>query len=131
MSFEELKQTAIRMMDMSYCPYSHFRVGAALQCSDGTVFTGCNIENAAYGPTICAERTAAVKAISEGHRDFQRIVIAGMSEDFCFPCGLCRQFLYEFAPDLEVTCLNGKGASITISLRELLPHGFDRGFLQE
>ena len=129
MTEKELCQKATEMLDRAYVPYSHFRVGAVLECSDGTVFTGCNIENAAYGPTICAERTAAVKAISEGHRDFRRIVIAGKSEDYCFPCGLCRQFLYEFAPDLEVVCLNGKGESITITLRELLPHGFDRSFL--
>ena len=129
MTLDEMKDTAVAMLERSYCPYSHFQVGAVLECSDGTIFTGCNVENAAYGPTICAERTAAVKAISEGHKDFRRIVIAGKSEDYCFPCGLCRQFLYEFAPDLEVVCLNGKGESITITLRELLPHGFDRSFL--
>ena len=71
----------------AYVPYSHFAVGAALECRDGTVFTGCNIENAALGSTICAERTAAVKAISEGHSKFCRIVIAGNSKDFCYPCG--------------------------------------------
>ena len=129
MTLEEMKTAAVAMLDRSYCPYSHFPVGAVLECSDGTVFTGCNIENAAYGPTVCAERTAAAKAISEGHRDFRRIVIAGKSEDYCFPCGVCRQFLYEFASELEVICLNGKGESITIPLRELLPHGFDRSFL--
>ena len=76
---------AVVMLDRAYCPYSHFPVGAALECSDGTVFTGCNIENAAYGATICAERTAIAKAVSEGHRDFVRIVIAGRSEGSASP----------------------------------------------
>ena len=129
MTLEEMKTAAVAMLERSYCPYSHFAVGAVLECSDGSVFTGCNIENAGYSPTICAERTAAVKAISEGHTDFRRIVIAGRSEDYCFPCGVCRQFLYEFAPDLEVVCLNGRGDAMTVSLRELLPHGFDKSFL--
>ena len=109
MTEQELCQAAIAMLDRSYSPYSHFPVGAALECSDGTVFTGCNIENAAYGLTICAERTAIFKAISEGHRDFKRIVIAGKSEDYCVPCGSCRQVMQEFAPQMEVICLNGKG----------------------
>ena len=129
MTEQELCQKAIEMLDRAYVPYSHFPVGAALECSDGTVFTGCNVENAAYGPTICAERTAIVKAVSEGHRDFVRIAIAGKSEDFCVPCGTCRQVMKEFAPDLEVICLNGKGESKKFALRKLLPSGFDSTFL--
>ena len=113
----------------AYVPYSHFAVGAALECRDGTVFTGCNIENAALGSTICAERTAIFKAISEGHRDLKRIVIAGKSEDYCVPCGSCRQVLQEFAPDLEVICLNGKGEAKHFALKELLPYGFDETWL--
>lgn len=81
MTREELKAAAVAMLDRAYIPYSHFPVGAALECSDGTVFTGCNIENASFGPTICAERTAVAKAVSEGHRDFVRIVIAGRSRE--------------------------------------------------
>ena len=104
-------------------------MGAALECADGTVFTGCNIENAAYGCTICAERTAAVKAISEGHSKFRRIVIAGNSKDFCYPCGACRQFLYEFSPDMEVICLNRSREAKRMTLRELMPCGFDSTFL--
>ena len=77
MTREELKAAAVTMLDRAYCPYSHFAVGAALECADGTVFTGCNIENAAFSPTICAERTAVAKAVSEGHTDFVRIAIAG------------------------------------------------------
>ena len=113
----------------AYVPYSHFAVGAALECRDGTVFTGCNIENAAYGLTICAERTAIFKAISEGHRDFKRIVIAGKSEDYCVPCGSCRQVMQEFAPQMEVICLNGKGEAKHFALKELLPYGFDETWL--
>ena len=129
MTEKELCQKATEMLDMAYVPYSHFPVGAALECSDGTVFTGCNVENAAYGPTICAERTAIVKAVSEGHRDFVRIAIVGTSEDFCVPCGTCRQVMMEFAPGLEVICLNSKGESKKFALKELLPYGFDSTFL--
>ena len=113
----------------AYVPYSHFAVGAALECRDGTVFTGCNIENAAYSPTICAERTAVAKAVSEGHRDFVRIVIAGRSKDFCVPCGVCRQVLREFAPELEIICLNGAGEERVFTLPELLPHSFGPEYL--
>ena len=129
MSLDELKAAAVAMLDRAYCPYSRFPVGAALECSDGTVFTGCNIENAAYGLTICAERTAIFKAISEGHRDLKRIVIAGKSEDYCVPCGSCRQVMQEFAPQMEVICLNGKGEAKHFALKELLPYGFDETWL--
>ena len=129
MTKQELCQKAMEMMGLAYVPYSHFPVGAALECSDGTVFTGCNVENAAYGSTICAERTAIVKAVSEGHRDFVRIAIAGKSKDFCVPCGSCRQVMMEFSPEMEVICLNGAGESKTFALRELLPYGFDHTWL--
>ncbi len=129
MTREELKAAAVAMLDRAYVPYSHFPVGAALECADGTVFTGCNIENAAYSPTICAERCAVAKAVSEEHRDFVRIAIAGTGPDFCVPCGVCRQVLREFAPDLEIICLNGAGESRTFTLSELLPHSFGPEFL--
>lgn len=129
MTEQALCQKAIDMLDMAYVPYSHFPVGAALLCRDGTVFTGCNIENASYTPTICAERTAVSKAVSEGHRDFVRIVIAGRSEDFCVPCGVCRQVLREFAPELEIICLNGAGEERVFTLPELLPHSFGPEYL--
>ena len=129
MSLDKLKAAAVAMLDRAYCPYSHFAVGAALECADGTVFTGCNIENAAYSPGICAERTAVANAVSEGHTDFTRIVIAGRSADFCVPCGVCRQVLREFAPDLEVICLNGKGEEQVFTLPDLLPHSFGPEFL--
>ena len=125
MTEQELVDRAFAMLDRSYAPYSHFPVGAALECADGTVFTGCNVENAAYGSTICAERTAAVKAISEGHRDdFVRIAIVGNSTDYCWPCGSCRQFLFEFAPHLECLIARGDHKYVKLPLRELLAHGF-------
>ena len=129
MTREELKAAAIAMLDRAYCPYSHFAVGAALECADGTVYTGCNIENAAFSPTICAERTAVVKAVSEGHTDFVRIVVAGRGKDYCVPCAVCRQVLREFAPDIEVICLNGAGEEKVFTLPELLPHSFGPEFL--
>ena len=109
----------------SYSPYSRFPVGAALECRDGTVYTGCNVENAALGSTICAERTAAVKAVSEGHTDFSRIAIWGEGRDYCMPCGACRQFLAEFSIDMEVLCAKAGGRYVSYKLRELLPHTFN------
>ena len=126
MTRDELCQAAVAMLDRAYIPYSHFPVGAALECADGTVFTGCNIENAAYGATICAERTAIFKAVSEGHRDFVRIVIAGRSEDYCVPCGSCRQFLSEFNDgELEILCCKADGRYVSYRLKELLPYTFN------
>ena len=130
MTDQELVDRAIKMQEFSYVPYSRFPVGAALLCDDGTVFTGCNIENASFGPTICAERTAVAKAVSEGHRDFVRIVIAGRSRELCVPCGVCRQVLREFAPNIEIICLNGAGEERTFTLEELLPHSFGPEYLQ-
>ena len=129
MTERELCQKAVAMLDMAYVPYSHFPVGAALLCKDGTVFTGCNIENASYGATICAERTAVSKAVSEGARRFIAIAIAG-DEGFPWPCGICRQVLNEFAPDIRVICGNRAGGMQVTTLRELLPHGFGPADLQ-
>lgn len=124
MTKQELIALAVSMQGKAYCPYSHFPVGAALECADGTVFTGCNIENAAYSPGICAERTAVAKAVSEGHRDFVRLAVTGRGRDYCTPCGVCRQVLEEFAPELEILCVNGAGEVLETNLGELLPHGF-------
>ena len=124
MTERELVERALEMRRFSYAPYSHFRVGAALECEDGSVYTGCNVENAAYGSSICAERTALVKAVSEGHRRFVRLAVAGDSADYCWPCGACRQMLREFGADLEVLAANREGAYVAISLEELLPHSF-------
>ena len=125
MTDQALVDLAFSMLERSYVPYSRFPVGAALLCADGRVFTGCNIENAAYGPTICAERTALVKAVSEGRRDdFVRLAVAGRGEDYCWPCGSCRQMLYEFAPELEVLVAKKDHSFVKYRLRELLPQGF-------
>lgn len=124
MTREELKQAAVSMLDRAYCPYSHFPVGAALECEDGAVFTGCNVENAAYPAGICAERNAIFHAVADGHHHFRRIVIAGKSHDFCAPCGMCRQVMREFSKDLEIICLNDTGEEHTFTLNELLPHSF-------
>ena len=130
MTKQELCQKALAMRKMAYAPYSNFRVGAALECEDGTVFTGCNVENAGYSPTNCAERTAGFKAVSEGYLKFKRIAIAATSDQFTPPCGVCRQVLQEFAPDLQVILVNCKGETMELTLTELLPYGFDSGNLK-
>lgn len=119
---DELIQAAREAMAFSYSPYSHFKVGAALLCRDGRVFKGCNIENASYGATNCAERTALFKAVSEGAREFIAIAIAA-EKALSWPCGICRQALYEFAPDLRVI-VAWKDQKEEASLKDLLPHGF-------
>ena len=129
MTLDELKSLAVSMLDRAYCPYSHFPVGAALECDDGTVYTGCNVENAVYPAGICAERNAIFHAVAEGHTHFRRIVIAGRSQDYCVPCGICRQVMQEFSPEMEVICLNGQGEAKAFALKELLPYGFDHNWL--
>ena len=133
MLIQSLIETAVKQLRFSYTPYSHFKVGAALLAVDGTIYTGCNIENAAYTPTNCAERTAFFKAVSEGVRDFRAICIVGgmngVLSGYTAPCGVCRQVMMEFAPDLTVICLNGKGESKRFALKELLPYGFDQSWL--
>ena len=125
MTDKQLVEQAFAMLERSYVPYSNFPVGAALLCADGTVFTGCNVENAAYGSTICAERTALLKAVSEGHRDdWVRLAVVGNSSDYCWPCGACRQMLYEFCPGLEVLVARGDREFVKLPLSDLLPHGF-------
>ena len=130
MTREELKAAAIAMTERSYCPYSHFPVGAALECSDGTVFTGCNIENAAYTPTNCAERTAFFKAVSEGERSFQAICIVGGKDgvltEYAAPCGVCRQVMMEFCNPKEFRVITAVSEDeyMDKTLAEMLPHGF-------
>ena len=126
MTLDELKAKAVAMLDMAYVPYSHFPVGAALECRGGRVFTGCNVENAALGDTICAERTACVKAISEGYRDYVRLAIYAESQNYCMPCGSCRQFLSEFNDgELEILCCKADGRYVSYRLKELLPYTFN------
>ena len=125
MTNEQLLAKAREAAEFSYSPYSHFRVGAAVLCSNGSVYTGCNIENASYGATICGERTAMVKAISEGHRDFVKLaIVCPDTEDYGMPCGICRQFMCEFNYDLELVIGKPNGEYKTWSLRQLLPEAF-------
>lgn len=130
MNDRELINLAREASYNSYSPYSRFAVGAALECDDGSVYTGCNIENAALGDTICAERTACVKAVSDGHRKFRRIAIFADSQNWCTPCGSCRQFLSEFVDrknheDMEVLCAKADGRYVSYKLSELMPYTFD------
>ncbi len=131
MTDQELINLAFSMLEKAYCPYSQFPVGAAVLCRDGSVYTGCNIENVAYGCTMCAERVALFKAVSEGHRDdFERLAIAGNSEEYCWPCGSCRQVLSEFAPDLVLLVANKTRKYKTVLLPELLPESFQKKTLE-
>ena len=124
MNDRDLLRLAQDASTKAYAPYSHFPVGAALECEDGTVFLGCNVENAAYGDTICAERTAVVKAVSEGYTKFKRIAIYGKTQNYCMPCGSCRQVLSEFSPDMEVLAAKEDGAYVSYPLNKLLAHTF-------
>ena len=130
MTDQELVERAFEMLRYSYVPYSGFPVGAALECADGTVFTGCNVENAAYGSCICAERTALFKAVSEGVTHFTDIAVVGarmgeVNELVTGPCGVCRQALYEFCgPSLNVIMAKTPDDFIERTLGELLPFGF-------
>jgi cytidine deaminase len=118
-----LVNTAIEASRNAYVPYSNYPVGAALRAKDGTIYSGCNIENASYSATVCAERTALVKAVSEGRRAFDVIVVT--TQNGGFPCGTCRQVLYEFSPDMRVIIANDEGRVLhDIRLADLLPHGF-------
>lgn len=117
--------SAKSVMNNAYAPYSNFKVGAAVATKTGQIFTGCNIENASYGATICAERCAVMKAISEGYKEFTKIAIVSSSNDFTYPCGICRQFLVEFGNDIKFVLSNKNGEIKEIMLKELLPEAFN------
>ena len=128
MTPEKLVELAKEAMTHAYAPYSRYQVGAALLCADGSVYQGCNIENVAYGPTNCAERTAFFKAIYDGHRDFTAIAVCGGMEGkitaICTPCGVCRQVMAEFCgPDFQIHMVAPDGYQ-TCTLAELLPFSF-------
>ena len=129
----ELAAKSLAGIKNSYAPYSHFHVSAVLLSENGNIYTGNNIENAAYTPSVCAERCAFFKAVSEEERDFAAIALCGglngVVKDYCAPCGVCRQVMMEFAPEMEVICLNGQGQAKSFRLRELLPYGFDQSWL--
>jgi cytidine deaminase len=125
---DRLVEAARAMQAKAYCPYSHYRVGAALEAMDGSVFLGCNVENASYGLTICAERAAVFAAVAGGARQFRRIVIATDSEPPGPPCGACRQVLAEFGSELEVESV-GPSQSKRWKIRDLLPDAFTKELL--
>jgi cytidine deaminase len=124
-----LTEAAIAARERAHAPYSHFQVGAALESIDGRVFTGCNVENATYGLSLCAERVAVFKAISEGAKKFQRIAVSADTEVLTPPCGSCRQILWEFCGDIEVTLTNLHGKTETFRMKDLFPRPFDDSFL--
>ncbi len=132
-SRDSLIQSALAARETAHAPYSRFKVGAALEttAAEGkpAVFTGCNVENATYGLTICAERVAVLKAISEGATGFTRIAIAADTGNLTPPCGACRQILWEFCGDLEIILVNLHGKSETLRLAEIFPRPFDSTFL--
>ncbi|KXN71743.1 cytidine deaminase [Conidiobolus coronatus NRRL 28638] len=123
-TLDELIKTSLNIRANSYSPYSKFRVGAALLTEEGEIITGVNVENASLGGTICAERTAFCKAISEGKSKFVAIAVSGDTSDHLSPCGICRQFMYEFNPNLLCYMLNDKGEYKVKTLGDLLPDGF-------
>jgi len=127
---EQLIAAAMAARENAVADYSHFRVGAALETATGEIFTGCNIENATYGLTVCAERVAVWKALSEGRRSFRRMVIAADTDVLTPPCGACRQILWEFCGDIPLVLVNGRGAREELQLRDLLPRAFDSSFLK-
>jgi cytidine deaminase len=129
MSPQQLIERAHAARENAYAPYSKFKVGAALLASDGEIYSGCNVESASLGLTVCAERVALWKAISEGQREFTRVAVASPSEPPASPCGACRQLLWEFCGDIEVVLANPRGQQEVRRLAELFPHPFDRSFL--
>ena len=125
MTPDPLIEAARQAREHAFAPYSNFRVGAALETADGRIVAGCNVENASYGLTLCAERVALVKAISDGITGFKRVAVVTDVDDLTPPCGACRQLLWEFAPDAEVVLANLGGRVAVYRVAELLPHGFD------
>ena len=124
-----LTDAALAARKNAHAPYSHFQVGAALESEDGRVITGCNVENATYGLSVCAERVAVFKAISEGVSKFRRIAVAADTDALTPPCGACRQILWEFCGNIEITLTNLHGKTEILQLKDLFPRPFDASFL--
>ncbi len=131
LSLDSLIRAARDARERAVATFSHFKVGAALQTRAGQIITGCNIENATYGLTLCAERVAMFKALSEGHRDFVRVVVVADTGTLTPPCGACRQILWEFGGNLEVVLTNLTGAVEHTTMKNLLPSAFDASFLRD
>ena len=127
---QELIDAAAEVREHAYAPFSKFRVGAAVETADGKIYTGCNIESASYGLTVCAERVAIWKAVSEGVKDFKQIAVVVDTEELTPPCGVCRQIIWEFCHDIPVILANLKGDSEILQMSELLPRAFDTKFLK-
>lgn len=126
MNYQALVEEAVKAREKAYAPYSNFRVGAALETFDGKIYTGCNIENASFGLAICAERVAIFKAISDGCRDFKAIAVVGDTDNYCSPCGSCRQVMAEFAPDMPVIMVGANKEYQVQKVRELIPGYFSK-----
>jgi cytidine deaminase len=126
---DSLVSAALQVRENAHAPFSKFKVGAAVEDSTGRIHTGCNIENATYGLTVCAERVAVFKAISEGARGFKRVAVVADTETLTPPCGACRQILWEFCGDVEIVLANLSGQSETLRLAALFPRPFDSTFL--
>lgn len=126
---DALIEAALAARHNAHAPFSHFLVGAAIEDSSGRIHTGCNVENATYGLTLCAERVAVFKAISEGARKFTRVVVAADTDVLTPPCGACRQILWEFCGDVELTLVNPRGKTEMFRLKDLFPRPFDASFL--
>ncbi|HAR85957.1 MAG TPA: cytidine deaminase [Clostridium sp.] len=127
MDIKELVKLAIEAREKAYVPYSKFKVGAAIEMEDGSVFRGCNIENASYGATNCAERTAIFKAVSEGHTIIKKIAIVGDMSTYTAPCGICRQVIAEFAAkDIEIVLIKNQDEYLVKTLEEILPGAFTK-----
>ena len=129
-SDRELIEAARAVRENAYAPFSNFRVGAALETDDGEVITGCNVESASYGLTVCAERVAIWKAISQGKRKIKHIAVVADTEDLTPPCGVCRQIIWEFGGDIPVILANLKGKTEIVQMKNLLPRAFDTKFLK-
>lgn len=128
---QSLIDIAIEARERAFAPFSNFRVGAAVETEDGEVYTGCNVESASYGLTVCAERVAIWKAISEGARCFGRLVIVADTERLTPPCGTCRQIIWEHCRNTTIVLANLRGETETVDIKYLLPHAFDAKFLKE
>ena len=126
----KLLEAALAARENAHAPFSKFKVGAAIEDDNGRIFTGCNVENATYGLTLCAERVAVFKAISEGARKFKRIAVAADTDVLTPPCGACRQILWEFCGNAELTLVNLQGKTETFQLKDLFPRPFDASFLE-
>lgn len=130
MEKKELIEAAIAVRENAYAPFSSFKVGSAIEMEDGEVIDGCNVESASYGLTVCAERVAIWKAISEGKLKIKHIVVVADTEELTPPCGVCRQIIWEFGGDIPVTMANLKGKTETLQMKDLLPRAFDTKFLK-